>query len=90
MEEFEDAEPTSMMDVLNRADMVVTDLLLPRPAEGLIQSIRAAGLTMPIIVISGYLNSEDWDRIGSEGATSFIKKPFLPEDFVAHVSEHLN
>ena len=45
---------------------------------------------MPIIVISGYLNSEDWDRIGSEWATSFIKKPFLPEDFVAHVSEHLN
>ncbi len=56
-----------MMDVLNRADMVVTDLLLPRPAEGLIQSIRVAGLTIPIVVISGYLNSEDWGRIGWSG-----------------------
>ena len=64
-----------MMDVLNRADMEVTDLLLPRPAEGLTQSIRAAGLPLPIIVISGSLRREDWDRIGSEGATSFIKKP---------------
>lgn len=67
-------------------DLVVLDVVLPR-LDGitLCQRIRAKGLQMPILLLTGRDNSHD-KAIGLDaGADDYVVKPFDSEELVARV-----
>ncbi|HYD30355.1 MAG TPA: response regulator [Azospirillaceae bacterium] len=69
------------------ADAVVTDLRMPRlDGARLIRRLREARPDLPVLVMTGYLGSED----GQEDLTSpaweplvVLKKPVSPQDILA-------
>jgi len=62
-----------------RADMVITDIVMP-DMEGLetILSLRRENPTLPIIAISGDTDPVYLRAAGSLGATGSLRKPFSP------------
>jgi CheY-like chemotaxis protein len=69
-------------------DAVVTDIAMPR-LDGLelLRRLRAAGLGVPVIVVSGLdLRPPAFARsFGALGASAVMRKPFAMADFVAAV-----
>ena len=63
----------------NQICAVVTDLNLPR-MDGfqLIETIRAEGSDMPIMVISGNSDPRLLDRLVTLGASAYFPKPYSP------------
>jgi DNA-binding response OmpR family regulator len=72
-------------------DILITDLVMPNSEGlGIIRAIRKAGLTLPILAISGH----DIGHIGSKffletatifGATRTLRKPFSTGEFLGAV-----
>lgn len=71
--DFADAGPALRSADLSKADVVVTDLMMPTPAEWIIRQIHGA---IPVIVISGAMTPKEWDQVGEIGAACFLQKPF--------------
>jgi two-component system nitrogen regulation response regulator GlnG len=87
---FDDAVPALLWGELDTVDAIVTDLVMPTPAEHLIRNVRARGLTVPIIVMSAYLAAEEWREVGEVGATCFVQKPLELRELVGVVNRHLS
>ncbi|MGE5503163.1 MAG: response regulator [Actinomycetota bacterium] len=69
-----------------RIDLVVLDLMLPgEDGLSLCRRLRAAGSTMPIVMLTAM--GEDTDRIvGLEmGADDYLPKPFNPRELLARI-----
>lgn len=65
---------------LARTDCVLTDLRMPR-IDGieLLTRLRAAGSTVPVVVMTGYGEVSMAVRAMKLGARDFIEKPFAPD-----------
>jgi CheY-like chemotaxis protein len=58
-------------------DLVLTDQTMPRrTGEQLLVALRAAGVQIPVIVMSGYSGAVTPERMLSLGARAFLAKPF--------------
>ncbi len=58
-------------------DLVLTDQTMPRrTGEQLLVALRAAGVKVPVIVMSGYSGAVTPERMLSLGAMAFLAKPF--------------
>jgi two-component system response regulator MtrA len=70
--------------------LVVLDLMLPG-AYGLdvLKKIRAAGSSVPVLVLSARNDTRDKVRALQLGADDFVTKPFFPEELVARVRARL-
>ena len=89
---------TSGEDILDHlraeaADLVITDILMPR-VEGIeiIMSIRSDFPNLPIIAMSGGGHSIGKDVLRSArqlGAAAILTKPFTRQDLVAAIAEAL-
>lgn len=67
----------------NRFDMVITDLKMPEmDGLGLIRSIRAIDLNIPVIVISAYSELDDVIESLRLGASNYIVKPCEEEQII--------
>lgn len=82
---FDDAAPAILWSELHTADVVVTDLIMSTPGEGLINSLQRRGRPTPVIVVSGYVTEEDWRTLGRGGTNCFIEKPFDLAELVTAV-----
>jgi DNA-binding NtrC family response regulator len=71
--DFADAGPALRSADLSKADVVVTDLMMPTPAEWIIRQIAGA---IPVIVISGTMTAQEWDQVGEIGVVCFLQKSF--------------
>ncbi|MGB5396839.1 MAG: response regulator [Gammaproteobacteria bacterium] len=72
-------------------DMLVTDIKMPyMSGRELIETIRSSdiGTTMPVIVMTSTLESENRDWLGDADNMSFIGKPVSPRDLVRLINEH--
>lgn len=72
----------------NQADVVITDINMPRlDGFGLIERLRAGGnhAERPILVLTTESSDEKKARARAAGATGWIVKPFDPEKLVAAV-----
>lgn len=71
-------------------DIVLLDMTMPGMdgAETLVV-LRQLDTDMPVLLISGYSQHDAMDRIGSEGPTGFLQKPFRVANLVAKISEIL-
>ena len=65
---------------------VLMDIFLPDGSGvDLIQPMRAANSSVPIIIVSGQGNADDVVRAMKEGASDYIKKPFHGEELLLKV-----
>ena len=56
-------------------DLVVTDLEMPTPGQVVIQTLRARGEEVPIIVVSGCIDLIEAERLLVSGAQAVLPKP---------------
>ena len=70
----------------NRFDLLLIDVKMPKK-DGmyLMGKIKEQWPDMPIIVMSGYYTTETIQEAMSVGATTFIAKPFEPDELVETV-----
>ena len=71
-------------------DLILLDLMLPGlTGEEFIGSLRQAGKTMPVIVLSAKTGVEDRVNVLKLGADDFIPKPFDNNEVLARVEAQL-
>jgi len=82
----EDGERGSYFARTNDYDLVVLDNMLPKK-DGLqvCREIRAAGKTMPILVVSVKTGTEDKVDLLNAGADDYLAKPFVLEELLARI-----
>ncbi len=85
---FPDAGPALAEVDFSSVDLIVTDLSMPTHGEEAIRRIRRRGVTAPIIVVSGQLNSDKSNYLIGLGAQATLKKPFNLHDFIDLVEAH--
>ena len=69
-------------------DLVITDLNMPMRGDTAVQVLRARGLTMPVILMSGDLRGDDIRRLRGT-VDFFMQKPFAIEEMLRVVGELL-
>ena len=70
----------------DRIDVLVIDIQMPGMSGlELCEQLQEGGRSLPVILISGYRYREVISSLHPGGVTSYLEKPFLPEEFLAHV-----
>ncbi|MGB0371305.1 MAG: response regulator [Opitutales bacterium] len=80
------------LDVILENDyrLIVTDYQMPGlNGVQLVEKIRAAGLSIPIIIISGMMHTPELQRAVNMGITSVLQKPTVTSAFLSHVNKYL-
>lgn len=73
-----------------KPDLVLMDLSLPE-VDGLqaVRELRAAGASLPIIVVSGYGDETTRDQAQAAGANGYVTKPIEFEELQTQIAEQL-
>ncbi|MCC6157946.1 MAG: sigma-54-dependent Fis family transcriptional regulator [Deltaproteobacteria bacterium] len=73
-----------------RFDLALVDLRMPDlPGEQVLERIKAARPSMPIIIITGYATIQTSIACIKKGAFDYIPKPFTPEELAHAVTQAL-
>jgi CheY-like chemotaxis protein len=74
----------------NPVTLIITDVFMPR-IDGLklLELLNNQGFAIPVIVITGYGNSELILKLRSRGFAGYLDKPFVPEEILSRVSKVL-
>ena len=76
----------------HRPHLVILDIVMPR-LDGLdmLRQLRALPdfATIPVIVLTGNDSAESRDSMFAAGATDFVTKPLLAQEFIGRVHTHL-
>ena len=80
------SEAMAALEANGAIDLVVTDMVMP-DASGrqVAERVRELRPATPVLVISGYVDREDFRSALSHGQYEFLPKPFLPTVFVRRV-----
>ncbi len=74
-----------------RIDLLVTDVVMPgMNGPELAKRLAAAGLTTPVLYVSGYADPDIGRSIAGAAVTDFLSKPFGPEALLAKVRQLLD
>ena len=74
----------------NEYDVVILDLTLPSmDGMTLTRSLRAEGVTTPIIIVTGNGETENKIALLNSGADDYVVKPFSSEELIARISSVL-
>ena len=92
---FSRADGPSALDELEQhagaLDMVVTDMVIPfGSGRSVAEHARSARPDLPVLVISGYVDSADSRAALSSAEFEFLPKPFGPTDLLSRVREMLD
>ncbi|MEM7673147.1 MAG: response regulator [Verrucomicrobiota bacterium] len=87
---FTDSEEALEVILENDYRLIVTDYQMPRlNGVQLVEKIRAAGLSIPVIIISGMMHTPELQRAVNMGITSVLQKPTATSAFLGHVNKYL-
>ena len=82
----EDGEKASYLGRTNDYDVIILDNILPKKMGlQVCREIRAAGKTVPILVLSGMLASATKVALLDAGADDYLSKPFSMNELLARV-----
>ena len=86
----EDGEKASYLGRTNDYDAIILDNILPKKMGlQVCREIRAAGKTVPILVVSGMLESATKVALLDAGADDYMPKPFAIDELLARIRELL-
>lgn len=78
------------MQTKDDLSLVILDLTMPQlDGEAVFKEIRQLAPTMPVILTSGYSETEIRPRFAGKGLTGFLQKPFNQQKLLAAVKEAL-
>ena len=86
---YPDAAPALAEVDFDTVDLIITDLHMPLPGDQAIETLRARGLTTPIILLSGSLTGHEDERLLALGADWVLAKPFSLDVLLEAVRELL-
>lgn len=89
VDDFADAAPALQEADLAQVDLVLTDLRMPTRGSEAIRTLRARGVTCPIIVVSGYASPKDAAHLKALGADFILPKPFGLQELLATAKDAL-
>jgi DNA-binding NtrC family response regulator len=90
VEEAFDVDTVLQKMQLNKYDMVILDLKMPkRSGLEVLESIRRQYPRVPVVMISGYASINDAIAATRLGASNFIPKPFTPDELLKATEEVL-
>lgn len=73
-----------------RPDLIVLDIVMPgKGGFETCADLRAAGVTIPIIMLTSQVVPEDKSRGLAAGANSYLHKPFNPKELLAEIHKLL-
>ncbi|WP_018868352.1 EAL domain-containing protein [Thioalkalivibrio sp. ALJ10] len=81
------------IEILRRdpPDLLLLDLCMPElGGRDVLRFIQAAGLAVPVVVISGNTSVDDVAGALREGASDYLKKPYQPDELLATVRNALH
>src|SRR5215813_4090396 len=82
----EDGEKASRLGRTNDYDAIILDNILPKKMGlQVCREIRAAGKTVPILVLSGILESATKVAFLDAGADDYLSKPFSIDELLARI-----
>ncbi|MDA0746501.1 MAG: response regulator [bacterium] len=84
---FEDGAPALDEVDYHAVDLVITDMNMPTSGEKVIEHIRAQGSSVPIIVLSGYVDEIRAERLERMGVSRILNKPFKVPQLLGVVQE---
>ncbi len=65
-------------------DCIVLDIIMPgMKGDEVLKEIRKMGLSIPVIISSGYMSEDQRDKVKSLGASLFLDKPFTEKKIVS-------
>lgn len=67
-------------------NLIITDIFMPK-VDGLelMDMLNEKGFTIPVIVITGYGNSELIVKLRTRGFAGYLDKPFIPDELLTQV-----
>lgn len=69
-------------------DLVIADVMMPNlSGMYLLKIMRANGILIPVLVISGYLDALIFEELHKLEPLDYILKPFNPDEFIRYVEE---
>jgi chemotaxis protein CheY-P-specific phosphatase CheC/ActR/RegA family two-component response regulator len=75
--------------LMGHGDLIFLDLTMPEmDGYGVLETLQREGLRNKVIVVSGDIQPEAYQRVMALGALDFIKKPAAPETLRALLSQH--
>ncbi|MDG4474614.1 response regulator [Thiovibrio frasassiensis] len=70
--------------------LIITDFKMPElDGLALIDKLKGAGISIPIMVITGYGNKELLRQLHKRGCASYIDKPFIPREVLSRIASVL-
>ena len=70
--------------------LIITDFKMPElDGLGLIDKLQRAGISIPIMVITGYGDKELLRQLHKRGYASYIDKPLIPEEVLHQITSAL-
>ncbi len=82
---FDDPTPALAEVDLTTIDLIITDLVMETSGERAIEIVRSQGITIPIIVLTGYLDDKDVEHLIAIGATRVLEKPIKVSQLVSNI-----
>jgi DNA-binding NtrC family response regulator len=74
----------------NRFDLIFSDVVMPgKDGISLLEDLKAAGITTPVVMISGQANVETAVRATRLGAVDFLEKPLSTEKLLVTIENVL-
>jgi DNA-binding response OmpR family regulator len=71
-------------------DLLLLDMMMPgRTGLDVLAELRAAGKTLPVVMVTARAQAADRVRAADAGADRFLSKPFSPAELEALVAELL-
>ncbi len=82
----EDGETGLDMAMSGNHNLILLDIMLPKKnGMDILRTIRAAGISTPVIVISAKSELSDKVTALDAGADDYLTKPFFPEELMARI-----
>lgn len=73
------------------ADLILSDLRLPdRDGTYLLEWLRGRGLSIPLIIMTGYADIQSAVKAMKMGACDYVAKPVNPDELLKKIAEALN
>jgi len=67
-------------------DLVITDRSMPKMnGEDLVRALKSLRPDLPVLMLSGFVSTEDSERLGTLGITAVIGKPVFPDELATAV-----
>jgi DNA-binding response OmpR family regulator len=70
-------------------DLILLDAMMPRKSGvDALRELRAAGHSMPVLMISAHLDAQEPERMAKLGANDCVPKPFEWDDLIERIEEY--